>query len=649
MDITRRSAHSRLVRLELAAVVAFGGLAAASQLSASAAAPPAGQCHSGTAPAGYTAVDLQTPADPNAATATAHVAIPAGVGTVTFAVCGAQGGEPTGTGLAGLGGETVATVVIAGPTTFDVVVGGQGSDVDGSHAFGGGGAGFGSGVGTGFGGGGGSYVFEAGTQTPVVIAGGGGGVWSDIDCGGGAGGGLVGGSAAPDGVTNTIPCFGDDIQSAGGGTQTGFGRAGVSTLSGCSTALNACEGMPGLPLQGGDANALFTGGGGGGGGGLWGGGGGGGFDGGGGSGFITAATSYAVSNSSMLTGVQLGDGAVRVLYITPLAFTSAAIADSVVAGTAYSKTVTLAANSGAPVIAVSAGALPGGLALVDNHNGTATISGTPTTAGAFPFTLRGANTIASDVLQTGSIAVTAAPPPPPSPSPSPVGGTTGGTTTGGTTGGTAGGTTGAVQSSSPQPGVILPTPSGTALPIVRKVLTLSADVADIQPNQTGVLTATGLAGQAIQLRCYSRPSTSYVTSRNAVIDALGTPVAFLLKPGTNTRCFAQYVLNSVQDASDSVLVNVHTTLSLSAVRTGARTYVFQGRNLPRIAGQLITLYRVTSAGTEIRTTNLTTDATGIYRVTRQFTGAGVYQFKVRTTQTLNNGPGTSNVISVNIQ
>jgi hypothetical protein len=196
--------------------------------------------------------------------------------------------------------------------------------------------------------------------------------------------------------------------------------------------------------------------------------------------------------------------------------------------------------------------------------------------------------------------------------------------------------------------VILPTPSGTALPIGRKVLTLTADVADVQPNETGLLTATGLAGQAIQLQCYSRPSTSYVTARNAMIDALGTPVTFQLKPGTNTRCFAQYALNSIQDASNSVLVNVHTTLSLSAVRTGVRTYVFQGRNLPRMAGQLITLYRVTSAGAEIRTANLTTDATGSYRVTRQFTGTGVYQFKVRTTQTLNNAPGASNVISVNI-
>jgi hypothetical protein len=197
--------------------------------------------------------------------------------------------------------------------------------------------------------------------------------------------------------------------------------------------------------------------------------------------------------------------------------------------------------------------------------------------------------------------------------------------------------------------VTSPTPSSTASPTGRRALTLTPATSDIQPTQTGVLTATGSAGQAIQLQCYSRPSTSYATARNATIDAAGSPVTFQLRPGTSTRCFAQYAANAAQDWSSTVLLNVHTTLSLSAVRTGVRTYVFQGRNLPQLAGQLITLYRITSDGTEVRTANLTTDASGIYRVTRQFAGSGRYRFRVRTTQTLNNAPGASNVITVNIQ
>ena len=41
--------------------------------------------------------------------------------------------------------------------------------------------------------------------------------------------------------------------------------------------------------------------------------------------------------------------------------------------------------------------------------------------------------------------------------------------------------------------------------------------------------------------------------------------------------------------------NVATALSLSAYRDGVRTYHFQGTNLPRRAGQLITLYRYATA------------------------------------------------------
>jgi hypothetical protein len=65
-----------------------------------------------------------------------------------------------------------------------------------------------------------------------------------------------------------------------------------------------------------------------------------------------------------------------------------------------------------------------------------------------------------------------------------------------------------------------------------------------------------------------------------------------------------------------------------------------------VAGQLITLYRVDSLGQEIRTSNLFTDASGIYRVTRTFTGTGTFLFRVRTSQTMNNAAGVSNTIRV---
>ena len=171
----------------------------------------------------------------------------------------------------------------------------------------------------------------------------------------------------------------------------------------------------------------------------------------------------------------------------------------------------------------------------------------------------------------------------------------------------------------------------------------------IDAGSTATLVATGQANELYQLRCYTRPSSTYVTAREGAFDAAGHPVTFTLSLGRNTRCFIQYAVNSGVGASPSVVVNVRTVLSLSAVRTGVRTYVFQGRNLPRVAGQLITLYRVDSLGREVRTSNLTTDSSGIYRVTRTFGGTGTFQFKVRTSQTLNNAAGVSNTITVAIR
>jgi hypothetical protein len=172
---------------------------------------------------------------------------------------------------------------------------------------------------------------------------------------------------------------------------------------------------------------------------------------------------------------------------------------------------------------------------------------------------------------------------------------------------------------------------------------------NITAGSTATLVATGAANQAYSLRCYSRPSTTYTEARSGVFDSTGDEVSFALNLGRNTRCFLQYVTNNGQGQSSSVVVIVRTVLSLSAVRSAVRTYVFQGRNLPRIAGQLITLYRVTSAGTEVRTATLKTDATGIYRLTRVFSGTGTFRFRARTPQTLNNAAGVSNTISVTIQ
>jgi hypothetical protein len=197
-------------------------------------------------------------------------------------------------------------------------------------------------------------------------------------------------------------------------------------------------------------------------------------------------------------------------------------------------------------------------------------------------------------------------------------------------------------------GAVSPSPSTSPSGGGRAALTLVVNTPTVPAGSTGRLTATGAANEAYQLMCYSRPSTTYVVARSGSFNATGDPVTFTLSLGRNTRCFIQYATTPAQGASGSVVINVTTVLSLSTVRTGVRTYIFQGRNLPRVAGQLITLYRVDGSGNEIRTSNLVTDNSGIYRVTRTFTGTGTFRFKVRTSQTLNNAAGVSNTITVRV-
>jgi hypothetical protein len=122
---------------------------------------------------------------------------------------------------------------------------------------------------------------------------------------------------------------------------------------------------------------------------------------------------------------------------------------------------------------------------------------------------------------------------------------------------------------------------------------------------------------------------------------------FIITPGGNTRLYATYGTGDTATDSPSTVLQVHTTLSLSATRTAIRTYDFHGRNLPRRAGQLITLYRV-SGGQEIRTATVRTDTTGTWHLSRTFTGAGSYAFRVRTSQTMDNASGRSSNVVVDI-
>jgi hypothetical protein len=185
------------------------------------------------------------------------------------------------------------------------------------------------------------------------------------------------------------------------------------------------------------------------------------------------------------------------------------------------------------------------------------------------------------------------------------------------------------------------------------------------------MTARGTPNSNVILRCYSRfpenadqQTPPYFDARSTSLGSNGA-TQFVLNPGTNTRCFVKYNGSSDSDArnSTSVVQNVATNLSLSAYRDGVRKYHFQGTNLPRRSGQLITLYRYatgpnldqdcvpvqesynrTSSGscTAVRTATAFTNSSNVWRIDRTFTGSGQFYFVARTSQTLTNVAGFSN-------
>jgi hypothetical protein len=67
-------------------------------------------------------------------------------------------------------------------------------------------------------------------------------------------------------------------------------------------------------------------------------------------------------------------------------------------------------------------------------------------------------------------------------------------------------------------------------------------------------------------------------------------IVFRVTPGTNPRLFAR-VTNSPESQRPSVVINIRTALSLTGVGSGSLDGTYQGRILPRRAGQLITLCR----------------------------------------------------------
>ena len=200
-------------------------------------------------------------------------------------------------------------------------------------------------------------------------------------------------------------------------------------------------------------------------------------------------------------------------------------------------------------------------------------------------------------------------------------------------------------SMSPRPSAAPPSSSPSA-PACGGSEAVTLAQSTIIAGSTGALRVTGTAGSVIDLFAYTRPSTGYRVVRSAQLSTGGT-ADFTVTPPANTRLYAQ---QRGCPASSSVVLNVRTALSLVAARTGTRTYAFSGDSRPpRDGGLIISLYRVTSNGSQVLTAQTRADAsTGRWSLSRRFLGTGTFGFVVRTGQDVMNAPGTSNTRTLTI-
>jgi Right handed beta helix region/Putative Ig domain len=318
---------------------------------------------------------------------------PPGVMGVEIVVDGAAGGPSAFGAPGGNGGQEQGGFSLTPGELLTVVVGGQGQ-TSGTAAFGGGGAG----TVEGGGGGGGSFVYGASGKLLVAAGGGGGSAGPCCSDSGGNGGGKDG---AP-GLSTTAGLGGGGATHTSGGTGGQSGPDGTAGGNGAGPATFTA----GAPVVGAGGAAGSPGGGGGGGGYFGGGGGGGGNDfggGGGGSGYL----SPRATSPSSASGVDSGDGLVTFSWSTPAITSGDATTFTVGADELFTVTTTGAPGGGGMSISDGSATLPAGVAFTDNHNGTASLTGTPAagTAGTYLFTITASNGNEPEAVQTFTLKV----------------------------------------------------------------------------------------------------------------------------------------------------------------------------------------------------------------------------------------------------
>jgi Putative Ig domain len=246
-------------------------------------------------------------------------------------------------------------------------------------------------------------------------------------------------------------------------------------------------------------------------------------------------------------------------------------------------------TTGSPTAAITeSGALPSGVTLVDNGNGTATLSGTPASGsqGSYPFTITAANTVLPNAVQSFTLTVnpaTAAPV---------ITSATGTTFAAGTAGTFSVTTTG-------YPTATLSDTSSPALPsgVTFKdngngTATLSGTPpAGSQGTYTLTITATSTAGTAVQSFVLTVNSGLAITSANTATATAGSAFSFTVTTtGTPTPTLTH---TGTLPAGITFTANTNGTATLSgtpaATAHGTYPITFTARNSTGTASQAFTL------------------------------------------------------------
>ncbi|MCW2606842.1 MAG: hypothetical protein JWO60_1535, partial [Frankiales bacterium] len=164
-----------------------------------------------------------------------------------------------------------------------------------------------------------------------------------------------------------------------------------------------------------------------------------------------------------------------------------------------------------------------------------------------------------------------------------------------------------------------PSPSPPAPTAPQPVVTVSPQV--ISAGEQITASYRGAPGETLTVLSKTQPATAFSAIRTVTLDATGRATT-THRPQRNTRLTARRADGTT--TSVQPLVQVRSVASLSARRTGPRTYRFTGRVYPARDQRVVSLYRAGRLAGQGRT-----GPDGVYAVVLRLP-AGPSQVQART-------------------